>query len=563
MKKRILVSGLLLTVGGWVSDLCAQGGPGMGLPSLAPVSLTKTELVPCPAVTLGRPIAIRPTAVKREPAATGIVPAAYQVPMGEYPGAMPVVPPFPAPREGLPAWPDDEEADEQAPQPSGFASDRPEKKVVLAKSVSIAPLVLLPPVATIASSVPKVVQVKHQPEMLPPVPTTKAPPPPARLPEAFASSGHDFWSPESDADPLRPHFYAAAEYLSWWTKADHVPALVTTGDPNNVNANGRFGFLGQSSTQTLFGDGSINGGPRSGVRITAGYWLDMFQEEGVEISGFVLGQKSNHFNASSADFPVLARPFFNLNTNSEFSELVAFPGLSTGRVSVDNRSNLWGIEANQRCNLLCCCDRRIDLFGGFRYLDLDESINIVEDINGLGTAPAPFTNQRALVFDRFATHNSFYGGQLGLDSEFRRGRWFLDVKGKLGIGVTDSKVTIDGGQTFVNADGTRRQVQGGLLALSSNIGKYHKDHFSFVPEVGMNLGYQVNDNIRVFGGYNVLYWTGVLRPGDQIDRALDVTRIPNFPVAGTALGGEPRPAPTFKASDFWAHGITVGVEFRY
>ena len=112
-------------------------------------------------------------------------------------------------------------------------------------------------------------------------------------------------------------------------------------------------------------------------------------------------------------------------------------------------------------------------------------------------------------------------------------------------------------------DGTRRVVAGGLLGLSSNIGNSHKDHFSFVPEVGMNVGYQVNDNIRIFGGYNFLYWTGVMRPGDQIDRSLDVTKIPNFPVAGTPAMGQPRPTVPFRTSDFWAQGITVGIEFRY
>ncbi len=105
-------------------------------------------------------------------------------------------------------------------------------------------------------------------------------------------------------------------------------------------------------------------------------------------------------------------------------------------------------------------------------------------------------------------------------------------------------------------------MPGGLLALNSNIGRFHKDHFSFVPEIGMNVGYQLNDNIRVFAGYNFLYWTGVLRPGDQIDRALDVTRIPNFPVAAAPVSGL-HPSVPFKTTDFWATGVNVGIEFRY
>jgi hypothetical protein len=243
--------------------------------------------------------------------------------------------------------------------------------------------------------------------------------------------------------------------------------------------------------------------------------------------------------------------------------LVAFPGVATGSVSVNSNSQLWGIEANLRCNVFCCCDQRLDLFGGFRYLNLQESITIVEDIQGLASAPPPFTNQHAQVFDRFATNNSFYGGQVGADYEYRMGRWFLDLKGKLAIGGTATKVSISGGQTFFNPDGSVRATQqGGLLALNSNIGTFHKGQFSFVPEVGLNVGYQVTDNLRVFAGYNFLYWTGVMRPGDQIDRNLDVTRIPNFPVAATPLS-QPHPAVPFHTTDFWAQGINVGIEFRY
>jgi hypothetical protein len=64
-------------------------------------------------------------------------------------------------------------------------------------------------------------------------------------------------------------------------------------------------------------------------------------------------------------------------------------------------------------------------------------------------------------------------------------------------------------------------------------------------------------------GYNFLYVSSVIRPGDQVDRVLDITQIPNFPVPGvqpTALG---RPTVLFKETDFWAQGINLGLEIRY
>ena len=350
---------------------------------------------------------------------------------------------------------------------------------------------------------------------------------------------------------MRPSFYVAAEYLFWWSKADHVPALVTTANPNNVNPNGRFGFVGQPSTQTLFGDSDINGEGRSGFRVTAGLWLDMFHEEGLEISGFALGRQSNHFTANSADFPVLARPFFNQNTNTEFSELVAFPGVSTGRVSVDTASQFWGIEGDMRYNLLCCCDRRIDFLVGFRYLDLGESLGISEDIQGLAGARrrSPTSAARCSIASPRATRSM--AAQVGLDSEYRYGRWFLDLRGKLAVGVTHETVTINGGQTLTSPTGATTST-GGLLALSTNIGSTRKNRFSFVPEVGANLGYQITDNIRLFGGYNFLYWSNVVRPGDQIDRTLDVTKIPNFPVGTVPAVSQSHPLAPFKQTDFLA-----------
>ena len=38
----------------------------------------------------------------------------------------------------------------------------------------------------------------------------------------------------------------------------------------------------------------------------------------------------------------------------------------------------------------------------------------------------------------------------------------------------------------------------------------------------MTLGYQLTETVRLYAGYNFLYWTNVARPGAQIDRNLDV-----------------------------------------
>ncbi len=243
--------------------------------------------------------------------------------------------------------------------------------------------------------------------------------------------------------------------------------------------------------------------------------------------------------------------------------MVGFPGISTGHVTVTAPSSLWGLDTNLRCNVCLTCDYRFDLLLGFRYLNLFEGLNIEEDVLGSATAPAPFTNALTTVNDSFTTHNQFYGGQIGFDSEWKRGPWSLDVRGKLALGATEQQLTINGIESITAANGTTSNFTGGLLALPSNIGSYYKTEFSVVPEVGLTIGYQLTSAIRLFAGYNFLYWTNVARPGEQIDRNLDVTQIPNFNIAGAKPTAQPTPTVPFKQSDYWAQGIVIGIEFRY
>ncbi len=148
-------------------------------------------------------------------------------------------------------------------------------------------------------------------------------------------------------------------------------------------------------------------------------------------------------------------------------------------------------------------------------------------------------------------------------SEWRRGIWSLNLNGKLALGATTQQLNINGNETIVGADGTVRSFNGGLLALPSNSGQFSQTHFSVVPEIGVTIGCQLTDTIRLYAGYNFLYWTNVIRPGAQIDRNLDVTQIPNFNIAGATPASGSNPSVPFKQSDFWAQGLVVGLEFRY
>jgi hypothetical protein len=84
-----------------------------------------------------------------------------------------------------------------------------------------------------------------------------------------------------------------------------------------------------------------------------------------------------------------------------------------------------------------------------------------------------------------------------------------------------------------------------------------------VPELGLKLGYQITPNIKFTVGYSFLYWSEVVRPGDQINPFVNS----NFLAPRSSFpGGVPGPqAPTFvgKTTDFWAQGVSLGLEFKY
>ena len=58
-------------------------------------------------------------------------------------------------------------------------------------------------------------------------------------------------------------------------------------------------------------------------------------------------------------------------------------------------------------------------------------------------------------------------------------------------------------------------LPGGILALPSNGGRRSDGEFTAVPEVEIKLGYQVGPYLSCTIGYNFLYWSRVVRPGQR------------------------------------------------
>jgi Putative beta barrel porin-7 (BBP7) len=349
--------------------------------------------------------------------------------------------------------------------------------------------------------------------------------------------------------------YVDAEYLLWWVKDYNVPVLATTGIGNST------GVLGQPGTVVLFGPGDVKFGARSGGRLSGGYWLDDCHMCGVDGSIFVLGEQSFRFTATSNQFPRIARPFFSPNVNREVVETTTAPGLSTGGVAIVGSSDLWGAELNARHRCREGCASYLDLFAGGRYLNLSEQLNIIEGIVAGPQAPEPL-GTRILVNDQFTTRDQFWGGQLGVRGERSWGRFFTNVRASIALGDTHQTLDIRGAQIIVRPGQPPQFFTGGLLAVSTNIGRFTRDEFSVVPEVALNVGYSITPRWRLFAGYSALFWSNVIRPGDQIDRVVDVTFVPN-PPPGVAPSGQRRPTVLFQQSDLWVQGVNAGLEYRW
>ena len=169
------------------------------------------------------------------------------------------------------------------------------------------------------------------------------------------------------------------------------------------HASGAGRRTGAPNTEILFGGGTQMGGTRDGLRFSAGAWLNNFQDIAIEGDYMSFKSESVGFSATgNGGAPILARPFFNMVPvdgigdvlpPAEDAELVSFPGVVDGTVSVNMRSEFDG--AGLRLRAAICCKEiggvanncnpcgpavgptgvsRIDVIGGYRYLSLNERI---------------------------------------------------------------------------------------------------------------------------------------------------------------------------------------------
>jgi hypothetical protein len=355
-------------------------------------------------------------------------------------------------------------------------------------------------------------------------------------------------------DPIPLRGWVSAEYLAWWMRGQSVGPLVTTNSSADP-------FVSNANTVVLFGGERINLSAASGARFTIGTWINGDSTTGVELSAFYLQPRHTQFLAASdangSPTLALAHP---LSPAGEGIVFASSPNEVNGSIGVTTSTRLLGAELNTVFNAWRLQHDMLELVMGLRYLDLQEDMQINFATAAIGSDAALFGH------DSFNTRNHFYGAQVGARWTGGVGRFSFGVAGLIGLGATSQTVGVDGSNTASGAVAFPGTVPGFVYSQPTNIGQNRHTSFSAVPQVQVKMGYTPFQNVRLTLGYDFLAWTGVVRPGDQLDAVNGAQITPNFVVhgSGTVSGdGGARPGPVTNTSTFWAQGISAGIEFSW
>jgi hypothetical protein len=390
--------------------------------------------------------------------------------------------------------------------------------------------------------------------------------------------------------PRTPRFYGGVEYLLWWVKAAPLSVpLVSTGSTSFKE-----GFLVNSTATVLYGapHSPASGGDDtqgfpafSGSRLTLGYWFDEEQHFGVEGSGFLLESRSAGYEArgdSNGNFPAgssstgMRIPVYNdvpyspgggtdpetgasLVPKTEDGVPLSIPGDLTGGVKITNKLQFWGADVGGVINFYRTPAFELSGLAGIRYLNLYESFNLNADIEGLSTSDL-YSGQSGTVSDRFQTRNQFFGGNFGLRGRYITGPLSVEMSGRIALGDSHEVLNVNGFYTASNFKSQYASGPEGIFAQPANEGRTSSDRFAVVPEVQIKLGYALTARLRATISYDFLFYSNVVRPGDQINR--NIPKGQTFQQDGTAASTS-SPSKLFKTSEFFAHGVSVGFEYSF
>lgn len=337
-----------------------------------------------------------------------------------------------------------------------------------------------------------------------------------------------------------------SETLLWWGRGQTGAPTVVGGAtptvlPTTVLAGGNSNPVG---TNLLLGQ-----------RVDLGMWLDDCQSVGVGARGFgILTNGTTNTITNGGNSTGLS--FFNTTIGLPDTYLVNFStgpnSTNTGTIGLRTDTDLIAGELYTKMLLARDGSARTDLLSGYTFLRLDSELGINTSFTDGITNPI----QNGTVFttsDTFSTKNTFHGGHLGLSNEINRGRFSFSLLGKVALGNMQSRATIAGRYTETPPNAATVTENRGLFAQSSNIGTLSQNRFTFLPEAGAKVRYQLGR--AQFGvGYTLLVLPSVAMASGQVDRNIDIGGIGGAPAA---------PLPRFATETYFLHGVDLGLTFKF
>lgn len=355
--------------------------------------------------------------------------------------------------------------------------------------------------------------------------------------------------------PSPDNWWINAEYLFGWIEGTHLPPLVTTS-PTGTDQSVA-GVLGEPTTSVLLG-GNVNMNVLSGFRIGGGYIYDQAYGQGIEASFRFLPGQSSSFLFSSDDNDILARPYTDATNGDPAAVLVAFPGSSTGTITVEAKSDSFydaNLDLSERIWESDGGGLRVDTLFGYRFASFSDSLRISQHIDSL-TMPGTSIDS----VDNFGAKNTFHGLDLGLRANYAwSDRLSLDLLTKLAVGNIHRTVDIRGEQVTRVTGDPDVVAAAGVYALSSNIGEHRRNNWTVLPEIGANLGWMFRSNMRLRFGYSALYLTDIARADNQIDSTVNPNLFPPAVAGATPL----RPEFKVRDSNIWVQTLNIGLDVTF
>jgi hypothetical protein len=346
--------------------------------------------------------------------------------------------------------------------------------------------------------------------------------------------------------------WAQMDLLLWFPQGRESGPLIIESDPGTLPIDD---LAITPSAQTVFG-GESAAELTAGFRTDAGLWLTDNVGVGGRFWGLAESSQAYAFSGNG-DEKSVGRSFFNTDFGGEDSVPIALTGVAggpdlSGSITAENTLDIWAAEAYARLRFGCSKNCQLDFIGGYSHFDIDDSLFIdsTTTIEGTGAAPSggSAVGDSARYIDRFATENTFDGGQLGFEMVMNRGRWMAKSLTKVHLGNMNQTVAISGSTVTTPVGGPSTTSAGGVLAGNTPV-LAERDVFAFAPEANFKLAYRFRPNVLLSVGYSFMYFDNVALTGNGIDRLVDGTTIGT----GTNDNGF-----LVDDSDLWVHGIDLG-----